>query len=255
MLKEIAIADAYGAGFEFASFDKIKSKNNLSQYHHHDLYGMCGKYTDDAQMSIAIAELLVEQNNYNIDMVADYIFKCFRRDIRKGYSSGFYDLLVEVKSGKELRERIHSDSTRNGAAIRALPIGFIGDKNKVINFAIIQSKLTHNSTAGINSSCAVALAAYFALHLNGKVSNLKSSLESEQYGQWNYNWLGEVSVNAFDTVSAALTAVINHDSLADLLKFCIDYSGDTDSVASIAVGLASCFYNIRKIYLKICLGH
>ncbi|SSS77735.1 ADP-ribosylation/crystallin J1 [Acinetobacter baumannii] len=38
MLIEIAIADAYGAGFEFCSQDKIISQNNLELYSKHELY-------------------------------------------------------------------------------------------------------------------------------------------------------------------------------------------------------------------------
>ncbi|MBB1364714.1 ADP-ribosylglycohydrolase family protein [Shewanella sp. SR44-4] len=59
MLKEIAIADAYGAGFEFSSAKKVKMYNDLSTYCTHDLYGFSAKYTDDTQMTIAIAELLL----------------------------------------------------------------------------------------------------------------------------------------------------------------------------------------------------
>ena len=32
MLKEIAIANAYGAGFEFSTVDKVTAYNNLSAY-------------------------------------------------------------------------------------------------------------------------------------------------------------------------------------------------------------------------------
>ena len=32
MLKEIAIADAYGTGFEFSTVDKVTVYNNLSAY-------------------------------------------------------------------------------------------------------------------------------------------------------------------------------------------------------------------------------
>ena len=53
MLTEIAIADAYGAGFEFCAVEKIRLHNNLESYCKHELYDISAKYTDDTQMSIA----------------------------------------------------------------------------------------------------------------------------------------------------------------------------------------------------------
>ena len=49
MLYEIAIADAYGAGFEFAAPEVIAQHNDLSCYVPHQLYGMLGNYTDEKQ--------------------------------------------------------------------------------------------------------------------------------------------------------------------------------------------------------------
>jgi len=65
MIKEIAIADAYGAGFEFSPPKKVREKNNIIDYQEHDLYGFRAKYTDDTQMSIAIAELLISGEVWN----------------------------------------------------------------------------------------------------------------------------------------------------------------------------------------------
>jgi ADP-ribosylglycohydrolase len=60
------------------------------------------------------------------------------------------------------------------------------------------------------------------------------------------NWQSTVSVHAFDTVSAALTCLYSSRSLSELLLHCVNLSGDTDSVASIAVGLATCFDEYKK---------
>ena len=117
MLKEIAIADAYGAGFEFSSPEKILNLNNLSGFSAHDLYGMNGKYTDDTQMSIAVAELLVSQTEWTSETIASKFVECFKRDPRKGYSKGFYALLNEVESGVELIKKLKNDSNRNGVNI------------------------------------------------------------------------------------------------------------------------------------------
>ncbi|WP_202745619.1 ADP-ribosylglycohydrolase family protein [Acinetobacter pittii] len=246
MLTEIAIADAYGAGFEFCSEDKIISLNNLELYSKHELYNILGKYTDDTQMSIAIVEFILSDKEWNKENIALKFIECFKRDVRLGYSEGFFNLLSKVESSTELLELIIPTSERNGAAMRSVPIGFLKKKEDVIALAKLQAQVTHDSPIGIQSSCAVALAAHFGTHQKGSIRDLKSFLDSEQYGNWDYNWKDRVSLNAYDTVSAALTCLLKHSCLSELLKSCINLGGDTDSVAAIAVGLATCFIEYKK---------
>ena len=246
MLTEIAIADAYGAGFEFCSEDKIISQNNLGLYSKHELYDILGKYTDDTQMSIAIVEFILSDKEWNKENIALKFIECFKRDVRLGYSEGFFNLLSKVESSTELLELIIPTSERNGAAMRSVPIGFLKKKEDVIALAKLQAQVTHDSPIGIQSSCAVALAAHFGTHQKGSIRDLESFLDSEQYGNWDYNWKDRVSLNAYDTVSAALTCLLKHSCLSELLKSCINLGGDTDSVAAIAVGLATCFIEYKK---------
>ncbi|WP_444995472.1 ADP-ribosylglycohydrolase family protein [Aliikangiella sp. IMCC44359] len=246
MLKEIAIADAYGAGFEFSSKEKVSKHNDLTNYVEHDLYGMRGKYTDDTQMSIAVSELILSKSEWSERNIASKFVECFKRDPRKGYSKGFYSLLKEVESGTELLNKLRSNSDRNGAAMRAVPLGVIKDKNELLTKAKAQAAITHDTDIAIKSSCAVALAAHFGLHYRGTLEQLELFLESESFSGWNYGWCGEVSVKAFETVSAAFSCLLSCRSLKDLLKKCVALGGDTDSVASIAVGVATCFDEYDK---------
>jgi len=63
MLVELAIGDAYGAGFEYVRDRRfINSNNDLTGYIKNPKHlRKSGNYTDDTQMSIAIAELIVEK--------------------------------------------------------------------------------------------------------------------------------------------------------------------------------------------------
>ena len=57
MFLEMAIGDAYGAGFEYAPADFVKQNNTLTAYVKHPKHSLApGSYTDDTQMSIANAE-------------------------------------------------------------------------------------------------------------------------------------------------------------------------------------------------------
>lgn len=62
MLVELAVGDACGAGFEYVWNRKfVSAHNDLSAYVRHPWHKQKpGTYTDDTQMSIAIAELVVE---------------------------------------------------------------------------------------------------------------------------------------------------------------------------------------------------
>ncbi len=72
MITEGAIGDAYGAGFEFANLEKIRTKNTISTYETHPLFEeIQGKYTDDTQMAIAIAELLIDEKEWTALKVAN----------------------------------------------------------------------------------------------------------------------------------------------------------------------------------------
>lgn len=246
MLKEIAVADAYGAGFEFSSKEKILKHNDLTNYIEHGLYSTRGRYTDDTQMSIAISELILSKLEWTTKDIASKFVDCFKRDPRKGYSKGFYSLLSKVENGTELLFRLKNNSDRNGAAMRSVPLGVIKNKRELLVKAQTQAAITHNTDIAIKSSCAVALAAHFGLHYQGKLAQLEQFLESESYSGWDYKWNKKVSTKAFDTVSAALSCLLSCRSLKDLLKKCVALGGDTDSVASIAVGLATCFDEYDK---------
>lgn len=246
MLVEIAIADAYGAGFEFSSEKKVMLYNDLLSYSRHDLYGFSGKYTDDTQMTIAIVELMLNNEEYTNEIIADKFIECFKRDQRLGYSKGFYQLLSSSESGFDLINKIKPNSERNGAAMRSVPIGFFKEKAKLLNFAKMQAQVTHNTPIAIRSSCAIALACHFGIHHKGKLSNLKQFLEVEGYAGWDFGWNKEVSIKAFDTVSAVFSCLIKNSNIKSLLQSCVALRGDTDSVASIAVGLACCFNEYDK---------
>ncbi|MFL0093924.1 ADP-ribosylglycohydrolase family protein [Tenacibaculum maritimum] len=94
MIIEAAMGDAYGAGFEFKNQDYINNYNNLASYYQHGMYPeICKTYTDDTQMAIGITELLLENNNWTEELVANKFVEVFHRDKRRGYSNRVYNAL------------------------------------------------------------------------------------------------------------------------------------------------------------------
>jgi ADP-ribosyl-[dinitrogen reductase] hydrolase len=68
MLIELAVGDAYGAGFEYVSKTILKH-NDLSGYIQHPRHKGIrpGYYTDDTQMSLAIAEAIVTDDPWTTE--------------------------------------------------------------------------------------------------------------------------------------------------------------------------------------------
>lgn len=106
----LEIGDAYGAGFEFSDRAKIDTYNNLSQYCEHELGISAGCYTDDAQMSLAIAELMIDNASWTKVNLANKFVECFKRDERLGYSKGFYSFLQSIQSGDEFLNKMKPNS-------------------------------------------------------------------------------------------------------------------------------------------------
>lgn len=241
MIVEGTIGDAYGAGFEFASKEVISQKNNLDRYIQHPLFlSIFKKYTDDTQMSLAIAELLISDSEWTPINIADKFVEVFKRDPREGYAKRFYKLLMEVKNGKELIKIINPESTRNGAAMRAYPLGVISDIDEIKEKAAVQASITHNTKEGILSAQAIALMAHFTFHQKGSLKELPHFLAEEQKTNWSTNWNEEVKVDGIQSVNAVLTMLYNHTgSMSNMLIESVNLSGDVDTVASLTLAIAS----------------
>src|SRR5437868_6275781 len=98
MLLELAIGDAYGAGFEYVNRQLIRQFNDLSRYVKHPRNSIkAGRYTDDTQMTLAIAEAIVSGEDWTPLNLSRRFVEVFKRDPREGYATSFYGFLRNVK--------------------------------------------------------------------------------------------------------------------------------------------------------------
>lgn len=239
MLLEIAIGDAYGAGFEFASREKIRTSNTLAAFVPHELGAGAGCFTDDTQLSVAVAEVLLSGAAMSGDAFADAFVRCYKRDPRLGYAKGLQGLLDACADGAALRQRIRPDSRRNGAAMRAVPLGLIADKQLLTSVAQEQAVVTHNTPEGLLSSQVVALMAHCLLYEQVALVDLPHRILQLTGFALRGDWTDEVECDAIQTLHAVNTALLGNRSMANLLRHCVEFGGDVDSVAAIAMGLAS----------------
>lgn len=245
MLVEIAVADALGMAFEYCEPSFTKRHNHADRYYPHPVHPGIGLgcYGDDAQMSVGIAELLADRTPWTRENIANKFVECFKRDPRRGYAGQFYKLLCEVRDGDEFREKIIAASEKSGAAMRAAPIGLVKDLKAALEMCRVQGELTHGQTTAIHAAKAVVASVWHFAHGGGKKADLSAFLEATVphpgWPAWREDYQGKVGLEGMRCVQAALTAVRRNDNLRDLLKDCIDFTGDVDTVAAIAMGVAS----------------
>ncbi len=241
MLLELAVGDAYGAGFEYADI-LIPKFNNLSRYIQHPLHRGTrpGMYTDDTQMSLALAELILSDDEWTPLNIASKFVECFHCDRREGYAGRFYQFLKDTKTGEQFLKNIRPKSDKSGGAMRATVIGVFPTIEKVIDKATIQAKVTHDTPDGISASIASALMAHYFIYDLGEKSQLGNFLEThiDSRHHWSQPYKGKVKSKGWMSVQASVTAVMRNDTMSALLKDCIAFKGDVDTVATIALGSA-----------------
>lgn len=241
MLVELAVGDAYGAGFEYADPEFVAAHNNLDGYVQHPTHRgiQPGSYTDDTQMTIAVVEQLISGDTWTAEGLAERFVAAFHRDPREGYAGGFYRLLSEVRDGGELLSRIEPRSEKSGAAMRAGPVGLLPFLPDVLEIAAIQARVTHDTPAGIEAAQAAALAVHYCHYELGPTPEIARWIDEQLPGGWSEPWRGKVGAYGWMSVRAALTALAGSSSLREILRACVAFTGDVDTVATVALGAAS----------------
>jgi ADP-ribosyl-[dinitrogen reductase] hydrolase len=264
MLVEFAIGDAYGAGFEFKPPEFVSKYNNLSTYHPHGLAidNRTGAYTDDTQMTLAIMEaMLVDGVRYiggcpdEPDFIDSFI-RCYQRDPRVGYSKRIEALLRESKSVEHFRTLVGPGSEGSGAAMRAIPLALQRDSH-YLDVTDLVAKITHDTPVGVASARAVAILArraaeYAEWSLGHCTRDLKGIAEADLF-ELLVPWPDDrqVSSKGTDVVRAVITAMEHSASMSAILQKAVSFGGDVDTVAAIAMGIASLCENVENDLPKV----
>lgn len=272
MLLYIGIGDAYAVPVEYvdreANEQLFLDTLRFEKFCKHPKYELgAGQYTDDTEMSVANARVLIENNPpYTEQMFADaYVREFIRGGKRKGYSHGFQMILEKCADGRDLVNNLIPTSVANGAAMRAVPIGVLPTIEGVLEVATTQARVTHDTPEGLFSARAVALMSHFVLYERAPFhcfieDYLQKNLPQEDISRFGHvfrtPWIGPVKKTeewsvAVNTVHAVVELVTSygHHSLKNLLEEVIQLGGDTDSVAAIAMGLVGTRTNSSSVWL------
>ena len=235
ILVYIALGDAYCVASEYIKLpeeiDRALRSLEFKEYVDHPRYEIPkGFYTDDTEMSVANANVLLYNDQpFTVEMFAhEYVSEFNRGGRRKGYARKFQEFLEKVKNAQEFLENINPKSDRNGAAMRAVPIGALQSIDDVLGVAELQARITHNTSEGILSAQVVALAAHFALYEDEPfrrldqycLDNLPARSHKKYPDIFKYRWSG----GAVTAKSWAPVSITTIHAVIDLLKYQTSFS-------------------------------
>lgn len=264
MLLRIAQADACGMAVEYIKPEHAASLDEALRFERYVGHPVLtdvrpGMYTDDTQMSIAVAEALFRSDNPSVTEFANSFVRCFKRDFRGGYSKRVERALVMSPTGSDMLRDNDAASDFNGAAMRSVPIGVLSSVDQVKHVAAKQALPTHDTQGGVLSAQAVALMSHFALHTDRPFYEFDEFLtvnlgeETVKRARLTTSWDGRVAVGkdkpgmGLLTVRAVHTLLVESKSLMGMMERLMKWGGDTDSVAAIAWGIASCRFQDEKL--------
>lgn len=213
-----------------------------------ELFTDWSRFTDDTVCSIAIADALMNGN----DFVGKLKYWC-RKYPRAGYGSRFKRWFRQDTPQPY-------NSFGNGSAMRVSAIGaYAKSTDEALTFAEESAIVSHNHPEGIKGAQATALAINLALRGCSK-EEIKQQIETLFGYDLSRNYLDIQPRYSFDSscqgsVPEAIIAFLESSDYESAIRMGIAYGGDADTQASIAGGIAAAYYGaIPDFILKECLN-
>jgi len=218
------------------------------------------RYTDDTQMSLDVAQSLLEQGEIDQNHIA-YLFASNYRWSR-GYGLGAAKMLKKIRKGATWQDVNCSvfpqGSYGNGAAMRApiVALYFYGNERKMLSAVQEVSEITHCHPLAIEGAQLIALAVSYSLSQTNPDSwfnDLLNNSESTEYQsrikiatKWinSHQQIAPKIIrkrlgNGVAAINSCITAIyiairfINQPFLS-MLDFIQKCSGDPDTIAAMA---------------------
>jgi poly(ADP-ribose) glycohydrolase ARH3 len=262
-----AIGDAFGAPVEGYGMKKVSS------VYGEDWKMIAGRYTDDTEMMIGVAESLIENKGFNgADMARRFIENY---DMRRGYGPGSKEALRRIGEGESWEEASKKlfggkGSYGNGAAMRIAPVGifYYDDADKLREIAYKSSHITHSHELGKEGA---ALQAYsIALSVRGRAKKedmlleLKEFVENEMYKEKirkieellekkaevdKEEIISELGngEEAFNSVPPAIYSFLRFGNFKDSVIYAVSLGGDTDTIGAMSGAISGAYYGEGSI--------
>lgn len=213
-----------------SSYENVRTKRKDFR-----LFSPLSLYTDDTVLTVAVADAILQGQDYGRS-IRSYA----RRHPFRGYGPKF--LIWMLSSSPR-----PYNSLGNGSAMRVSPVGHaFRTEPEVLARARESAACTHNHPEGIKGAQAVAHAVFLARHGASK-EEIRRTL-SARYGYDLSRSIEEirpsyrVDLTCPGSVPEALIAFLDSEGFEDAVRNAVSLGGDADTQASIAGAVAEPFY-------------
>ena len=215
-----------------------------------------GTYTDDTEMTILLAESLLEHGSVREDRLAEtFLAGC---DPARGYGAGTLEVLAQWRRGVPVGLPAGNlfggqGSRGNGAAMRIAPVAvrYADAPNELREQAERSAQLTHAHPLAIDAAVVQASAIAAALRGDDVLEAAAATATSdavqdrlERVGELGHAGpadaaaaLGNTAV-AEESVPTAIYAAVSHRRFEDAVSFAVRCGGDTDTIGAMAGAIA-----------------
>ncbi|MEZ4297240.1 MAG: ADP-ribosylglycohydrolase family protein [Polyangiaceae bacterium] len=253
----LALGDALGAPYESGPVERF-----VWMLMGRTLQGK-RRWTDDTQMSLDLAESLIEKGRLDLDDLAPRFARGYRWS--RGYGPGAARLLKRIARGahwQQVNRSIYPEgSFGNGGAMRAPVIGlfFADNLEELVTAARASAFVTHAHPLGMEGAVIVAVATALALRDSPPIDWLRAAAAHSELDPFTTrlrvatSWLQDgadpdpAKVTAFlgNGIAAAescvtalyLAARFANHPFEDLLSFIARAGGDADTIGAMAGGV------------------
>jgi ADP-ribosylglycohydrolase len=234
-----------------------------------------GAYSDDTQMTLAVAEAILETDRADLDTLMRAIARRFvewSESTENNRAPGQTCLRGSrnLARGVPWQSAGIPDSKGCGSAMRVAPIGlyYWRDHTRLLEVARASSLLTHGHDAAVESAAAAALMVALALEkrtpaemlaavrpecasrsrdLRDRLDDLDRLLSAPPEIALSATGLGEGWVAEEAVVSALYCLFQNPDDFEQCVLMAANTDGDSDTIAGIAGGVSGAFHGLGAI--------
>tara|TARA_B100000212_G_scaffold259224_1_gene199198 strand:- start:359 stop:1300 length:942 start_codon:yes stop_codon:yes gene_type:complete len=263
----LSLGDALGAPYEGGLIErflwKFFSKTPTGKM----------RWTDDTQMSIDIAETLIEKKKIDVNFLAQKFASSYKWS--RGYGPAAGKVLKSIRKGTQWeiasRETYREGSLGNGGAMRSPLIGLMYFDNEALLIKEISkaTKITHGHPLAIEGAVLIGRAISLALNKNNSIDIIKKIIEHSkdnifrERSRLSLEWLKnnsnispkEISKNLGNGIRATdscITSIylalrFNSSTFLEMIQFARRCGGDVDTLCSMSGSIWGAFNGFKNI--------
>lgn len=234
-----------------------------------------GRYTDDTEMMIGVAESLIKKRGFDGEHMAHTFMRNF--DPTRGYGLGpprVFSLIMSGEKWNEASTRLFggNGSFGNGASMRIAPIGLLyhDDISRLRSVAYSSSQITHSHRLGKEGAalqaCAIALVllevppSLGPLRIVAELNRLTKEPIYQKKLEITHNFLSKTprkkdvitqlgnGIEAFCSVPTAIYSFLSHlDDFRSAVTYAVSLGGDADTIGAMTGAMAGAYHGFKDI--------